>query len=118
MRNFIIRLLINGLALSAAAWLIGGVQLSADFGDILLVALIFGLLNAILKPVLIFFSFPFIVVTLGIFALIVNGALLLITARLTDHLVVDGLGAAVLGSIIISIVTMILGGVLRDDTGS
>ena len=117
MRNFIIRLLINGLALSAAAWLVAGVQLSADYGDILVVALIFGLLNAILKPILVFFSIPFLVVTLGIFALIVNGAMLLITARLTDHLVVDGLGAAVLGSIVISIVTMILGGVLKDEKG-
>jgi len=115
MRNFVIRLLVNALALSAAAWLVGGIQLSDDYGKILIVALIFGLLNAVLKPILMLLSLPFILVTLGIFALVVNGAMLLITARLTDYLAVDGLGAAVMGSIVISIVTMVLGGVLEDE---
>ena len=115
MRNFVIRLLINALALSAAAWLVGGIHLSDDYGSILFVALIFGLLNAVLKPILMFFSIPFILLTLGIFALVVNGAMLLITAGLTSALDVDGLGAAVLGSIVISIVTMALGGVLKDN---
>lgn len=115
MRNFVIRLLINALALSAAGWLVGGISLTGGYGDILFVALVFGLLNAVLKPILMFFSIPFIVLTLGIFALVVNGAMLLITARLTDSLAVDGLGAAMLGSIVISIVTMILGGVLEDE---
>ena len=57
MRNFVIRLLVNAFALSAAAWLIDGIQLSEAFGDILIVALIFGLLNAVLKPILMFLSF-------------------------------------------------------------
>ena len=115
MRNFVIRLLINALALSAAAWLVGGIQLTDDYGSILFVALVFGLLNAVLKPILMFFSLPFIVLTLGIFALVVNGVMLLLTASMTDALAVDGLGAAVMGSIVISLVTMVLGGVLEDD---
>lgn len=115
MRNFIIRLLVNALALSAAGWLVGGIHLNGGFGSILFVALVFGVLNALLKPILVFFSLPFIVLTLGIFALVVNGAMLLITARLTDALAVDGMGSAILGSIVISLVTMFLGGVLEDE---
>ncbi|MEM7415167.1 MAG: phage holin family protein [Gemmatimonadota bacterium] len=118
MRNFVIRLLMNAFALSAAAWLIDGIRLSEDFGDILIVALIFGVLNALLKPILLFLSIPFIVVTLGFFALVVNGGMLLLTARLSDSLVVDGLGSAILGAIVISIVTMILGGALDDEKKS
>jgi len=56
MKNFVIRLFVNALALSAAAWLIDGIQLSGDFADVLWVALLFGLLNALLKPLLLFFS--------------------------------------------------------------
>lgn len=115
MKNFIARLFVNALALSAAAWLIDGIQLSEDFGQVLIVALIFGVLNALLKPVLIFFSLPFIIVTLGLFAFVVNGALLLITDRLTDQLAVSGLGAAILGSLVISFVTMVMGRVLKDE---
>lgn len=118
MRNLLIRLLVNALALSAAAWLIDGIQLTGGFDDVLLVALVFGVLNAILKPILIFFSLPFIIVTLGFFALVVNGVLLLVTARLTDHLAVSGLGSAMFGSIVISLVTMFLGSALRDGEAS
>jgi putative membrane protein len=115
MRNFIIRLLVNALALWAAATVVSGITLSGDFGSILIVALIFGILNAVLKPLLVIFSIPFIVVTLGLFALVLNGAMLLITARLTDHLAVSGLGAAILGSLVISLVTMLLGQTLEDE---
>jgi putative membrane protein len=114
MRNFVIRLLVNALALSAAAWIVDGIQLTGGFGDVLVVALVFGLLNALLKPLVIFFSLPFILLTLGLFALVVNGVMLLITDRLTESLTVSGLWAAVLGSIVISLVTMILGRTLED----
>jgi putative membrane protein len=114
MKNFLIRLFVNAAALWAAAWLVGGIQLSDDLLSVLFVALIFGILNAILKPILLFFSIPFLVLTLGLFALVVNGALLMITAALTDNLAVAGLGSAILGSIVISIVTMVLGKALDD----
>jgi putative membrane protein len=117
MRNFVIRLFVNALALSAASWLVSGITLSGDFANILLVALIFGLLNAVLKPVLMMLSLPFLLVTLGLFAFVVNAALLLLTARLTDHLAVDGFGAALLGSLVISLVTILLGGALDDGDG-
>jgi putative membrane protein len=115
MRNFLIRLFVNALALSAAAWLVPGISLTGGFGDLLLVALVFGLVNAFLKPFVLLLSLPFLLVTLGLFAFVVNGAMLLLTARLTDHLAVSGLGAAILGSLVISVVGAVLGGALKDD---
>lgn len=112
--NFLIRLFVNALALAAAAWLIDGIQMSGGFWDVLVVALVFGLLNAILKPVLLFLSLPFLVVTLGLFALVINAVMLLITANLLEDFAVSGFWTAVLGSIVISLVTMILGGLLKD----
>ncbi|GMV07666.1 MAG: hypothetical protein AMXMBFR53_39410 [Gemmatimonadota bacterium] len=115
MRNFVIRLFVNALALSAAAWVVPGITLAGGFGDVLLVALVFGLVNALLKPIVFVLSLPFLLVTLGLFAFVVNGVMLLVTARITDHLAVAGLGAAILGSIVISLVSMVLGGVLKDE---
>jgi putative membrane protein len=114
MRNFLIRLFVNALALAAAAGLIDGIQMSGGFFDVLLVALVFGLLNAILKPILIFFSLPLLIITLGLFALILNAAMLMLTASLLDGFEVSGFWAALLGSVVISLVTMALGGALKD----
>ena len=114
MRNFIIRLFVNALALSAAAWLVPGISLSGGWGNVLLVALVFGLVNALLKPLVLLLSLPFLILTLGLFAFVVNGAMLLVTARFTEHLAVSGLGSAILGSIVISLVTAILGSALKD----
>lgn len=115
MRNFLIRLVVNALALSAAAWLVPGIALTGGFWDVLLVALVFGLVNALLKPIVFLLSIPFLILTLGLFAFVVNGAMLLLTAALTTHLAVSGLFSAILGSIVISLVTMLMGGVLDDD---
>ena len=115
MKNFAIRLLVNALALSAAAWIVGGINLTGGFGDVLVVALVFGILNALLKPILVLFSIPFLIVTLGLFSFVVNGALLLATAGLTDSLSIDGLWSAILGSIVMSLVTMVLGKNMKDE---
>jgi putative membrane protein len=117
MKHFLIRLFVNALALTAAAALVDGIEMSGGFWDVLLVALVFGLVNAILKPILLIFSFPLIVVTLGLFALVVNALLLMLTARILDDFAVSGFWAAVLGSIVISLVTMFLGGALKDAKG-
>lgn len=114
MKNFAIRLVVTSVALWVAASLVGGIQLTGDTLGILWVALLFGLVNAFLKPILMLLSLPFLIFTLGLFALVVNGALLMITAGITDNLSVAGLGSAILGSIIISIVTMLLGNFLDD----
>ncbi|MEQ1856631.1 MAG: phage holin family protein [Longimicrobiales bacterium] len=114
MKNFLIRLFVNALALTAAAGLIDGIEMSRGFWNVLLVALVFGVVNAFLKPILLFFSIPLLVLTLGFFALVVNALLLMLTDWMLDDFRVSGFVAALLGSIVISIVTMLLGGVLRD----
>ena len=115
MRNFVIRLFVNALALSLAAYLVPGITLGGGFGDVLLVALVFGLVNAVLKPIAYLLSFPFLILTLGLFAFVVNGLMLLLTARFTEPLAVSGLGAAILGSIVISLASALIGGALRDE---
>ena len=111
MKNFLIRLLVNALALAAAAWLVDGIQMDGDFVNVLMVALVFGILNAVLKPFLLLFSLPLLI------ALVVNAAMLMITASLLDDFAVSGFWAALLGSLVISIVTIVLGGALKDGEG-
>ena len=72
-------------------------------GTYLWIALIFALVNAVVGPVLRLLSIPFVLVTLGLFLLVVNAALLGITAALTDRLEVDGFGSAVLGGLLLAI---------------
>jgi putative membrane protein len=115
MRNFIIRLFVNALALSLAAYLVDGITLVEDFGQVLLVALVFGLINAILKPILLFLSMPFLFLTLGLFALVINAGMLLLTDALTEALSVSGFWAALWGSVVISLTSMVLNAFLKDE---
>ena len=72
-------------------------------GTFLWIALIFAVVNAIVGPVLRLLSLPFVVLTLGLFLLVVNAALLGLTAALTDRLTVDGFGSAVLGGLLLAV---------------
>ncbi len=84
--NFIIKVLINAAALWVAARFVPGIDLTADVWQILLIALVFGLINTFLKPILKVLSLPVIILTLGLFAIIVNVILLAITAGLDGRL--------------------------------
>ena len=114
MVKLIIRLLVNALAIWLAAQLIDGIELTGNLWQALLVALIFGLINAVIKPILVFFSAPLIVVTLGIFTLVLNALLLLLTSWLTDALTVSGFWAALLGALVITAISWGLGLLLGD----
>ena len=74
-----------------------------EYGTYLWIGLIFGLVNAVVGPVLRLLALPFVVVTLGLFLLIVNAALLGLTAAITDRLTIDGLGTAILGGLILAV---------------
>jgi putative membrane protein len=113
--RFVIRVLINAAALWLADQLLDGITLSGSIWAILLVALVFGLINAVLKPILKLLSLPVLILTLGLFALVINAALLGLTAALMDNLTVDGFWSAVLGGLIIAIVSAVLSRVLPDD---
>jgi putative membrane protein len=75
-----------------------------EYGTYLWIGLLFGLVNAIAGPVLRLLSLPFVVLTLGLFLLVVNAALLGLTAAISDRLTVDGFGTALLGGLILALV--------------
>ena len=103
-----LRLGVNAAALWAAAELIDGIDLSSRWASVLFVAVVFGLVNAFIKPVAKVLTFPITMLTLGLFTLVVKATMLGLTAWLTDSLDVDGLWPAVLGAIVISRVRWVL----------
>ena len=112
----VIQILINAAALYVAQLLVEGVEF--DFSQegawwqFLLVALIFGLVNTFLRPVLRILTLPITMVTLGLFLVVINALLLLLVSWITTELAlgftVDGFIPAILGSIVISIVSLLL----------
>jgi putative membrane protein len=114
--DYVIQILINAAALYVAQLLIDGVDF--DFSQenawlsFLLVALIFGLVNTFLKPVLRILTLPITIITLGLFLLVLNALLLLLVGTISSELrlgfTVDGFLPALLGSIVISIVGLLL----------
>lgn len=110
LRNFLIRLLTNAVALAVTATLLPGVSFAVHgIWALLLVALVIGIVNAIVKPIVIVLTLPVTILTVGLFIFVINGLMLLLTTRLTGGLIeVQGLGAAILGGIIMGFVEMIL----------
>jgi putative membrane protein len=110
--KILIRLLINAAALWVAVRLVPGVSFAGDGRLLLVVALIFGLLNACLKPLLMILTLPFLLVTLGLFTFVLNGLLLWMTSALSGALGlgfhVEGFIAAFLGALVVSAVSILL----------
>src|SRR5689334_24109313 len=75
-----------------------------EYGTYLWIGLIFGVVNAIVGPILRLLSLPFVVLTLGLFLLVINAALLGLTAAISDRLAVDGFGTALIGGLILALV--------------
>lgn len=118
---FFLRLLINAAALWVATRLVPGVTFSGDWLPFLGVALIFGAVNTFVGPVAKIISIPFIVLTLGIFLLVVNGLLLWLTSSLSGALGlgfhVSGFWAAFFGGLVVSIVSTMLSIMVRRPSG-
>lgn len=108
----VIQILINAGALYVADFLISGIRFSGEWWKFLLVALAFSLLNTYVRPILRILTLPISVITLGIFLLVINAAMLLLTSAISDQLTlgfrVDDFGAAFLGAIVVAIVGWIL----------
>ena len=119
MTRFILRWAINAIALYAAVLIVPGIQFRGDWTGVLWLALISGLLNALVRPILKFLTCPLILFTLGLFTIVINTVLLLLTARIGQALSigisVDGFWSALLGSFVISIVSVIMSLFLRDE---
>lgn len=121
--RMILRLLANAAALAVATWLLPGISLTADsLSDkviaLLIIALIFGVLNAVVKPIFTLVTSPIVLLTLGLFLLVINALMLLLTSWIAGLV---GLGWqvsnfwwAVLGALIVSIVSFILNAFLKD----
>lgn len=105
--NLLIGWLISGLSIFISAKLIPGVHVR-DLSTALIVAIVLGVINTFIKPILTLLTLPITIVTLGLFSLIVNALLILLVSRLVDGFQVSGLMAAILFGLVLSVVNSIL----------
>ena len=119
--NFIIRWIATAVAVAAAVWIVPGITTvgSDSTISIAVLALVLSLINVSLKPVLQVLSLPITVITLGIFYLILNALLLELaawasTGLFASGIAIDGFGSALFGSIVISIVSALVNGLVGD----
>lgn len=118
MRDFAIRVLINAVAIAVTALLIPGIQVANnDIVTLLILGLIFGLVNSMLKPILLLLTCPMVILSLGLFILVINGLMLMITDALAgDALIIEGgMSTAIWGGVVMAIVSMALEAALRLD---
>lgn len=124
MKNFVVKTIANAGALAVAIWLVQDITLTGGSTGrkaltLILVALVFGLVNVVVKPVVKLLTLPLFILTLGLITLVVNALMLLLTSWLADVLDlsfhVDGFWTAVLGGLIVSIVSWALNVVLPDE---
>jgi putative membrane protein len=119
--RILIRWVITGLALFAAAWLVPGITVQGNGWTVYAVmAVILALVNAIVRPILKLLTCPLILLTLGIFVLAINGFTLWLSSRIAQSwfgvgYTVDGFGAAFLGGLIVSVVSVILSALIREE---
>lgn len=118
MTNWILRVVSNACALAVAAWLFTGIVVDGDTRTdrvltLLVVALIFGVVNEIVRPIVALLSLPLYLLTLGLFYFVVNALMLLLTSAVADGLdigfAVDGFWTAVFGAIVITLVGWVIG---------
>jgi putative membrane protein len=109
---FLLRLLINAAALWVAIQVVGGIDHRGSWWSLLFVALVFGVLNASVRPLLKLLSLPILILALGLFIFVINALMLLLTGWVSGLLglgfYVDGFWAALFGGIIVSIVSLLL----------
>lgn len=114
MRNIVLRIIVNAIAIAITAALLPGIHVvNNDLGTYIVIGIVFGLINAIVKPIVTLLTCPLVIVTLGLFILVINGLMLLITASLVpERLVIDGFGWAIIGGIIMGVVGVVMESVL------
>ncbi|MDX6313760.1 MAG: putative rane protein [Streptomyces sp.] len=124
MKNFVVKTLANAVALGVAIWLVQNITLTGNSTGhkaltLVLVALVFGVVNWLVKPIVKLLSFPLFILTLGLITLVVNALMLMLTSWLSGKLNLDfhvsGFWAALIGGLIISIVSWAMHMVLPDE---
>ncbi len=118
MRHLVLRWIVATAALLVAVSVVPGIEFTGEPIELFLVAAVFGLVNALLKPLVTLLTCPLVLLTLGLFGVIINAWMLLATAWLASDwglpFAVDGFWPAFLGGILISLVSTALSGLLRD----
>lgn len=119
MTKFILRWVINAIALFLAVYLVPGVNLQGGWVSIVWLALIFGLINAFLRPLLTLLTCPLIVLTLGLFTLLINTFLFWLTSQVGQAFgigfTIDGFWPAFLGGLVVTVVSVIMSLILKDE---
>lgn len=113
--RFLARLLLNGVAIIAAAWFVPGLELSGP-STALLAGAILGFVNALVRPVLFVLTLPLTLLTLGLFIFVLNAICLGLTAALVPGFTIDGFVSALLGALVVSVVSWILNGLFVADS--
>lgn len=111
--NIVLRWVINSLSLGTASLIFSGIFFN-DLSDLLIASIIFGLLNISIKPVLIVFTLPLNILTLGLFTFVINAIILGLTSSLLDGFVLTGFWPALGGAVIVSIVSVFLNALLIE----
>ncbi len=106
--GLIIRILISAVAVYVAASFVPGVTVTGGIGTYLIVAIVLGFLNAFVKPILTILTIPITIITLGLFLLVLNVLMVYLTAYLVSGFAVSGFIAALLFSIVVSVVTALI----------
>lgn len=101
------KLLLNAIAFYVMAYLMPGVSI-AGVGSLIVVSVVWGVLSVLIKPLIILLTLPINFLTLGLFSLVINGAMLLLTARLVAGFEVEGWGVAIVAALVLSLVNMVL----------
>lgn len=117
--RFLIRLLITAAALWVAVQLVPGITYAGPLVNLLVVALVFGVVNAVIRPILVALTCPLIVLTLGLFVLVLNAVMLLLTSALANVLGlqfhVDGILPAFVGGLVVGVVSAVLNLFVGDE---
>lgn len=111
--GFLLRVLVNAVAIYVVAAIVPGLEVTGAWAA-LGAGLVLGLINAVVRPILLVLTFPITLVTLGLFLLVLNGLCLWLTSLVVDGFVVGGFWPAVLGALLISIVSWILSAFVSD----
>jgi putative membrane protein len=107
MRGFLLRWLFNTVAIYLATRIVSGLRVP-DLGGAIVAALVLGIVNAFIRPIILLLTLPVNVVTLGLFTLVVNTLMLYIVAWITPSLQISGFGAAFIGALLIAIISTLL----------
>lgn len=117
--RFLMRMVITAVALWAATRLVSGITFEGNWIGLAGVALVFGILNSFVRPVLSFLAFPLLILTLGLFTFVLNAMMLLLTSALSTTLGigfrVSGFRAAFWGAIVVGVVSFLLSMLLPDE---